>query len=95
MSDTSFNTIIMDNSHDPKNDDGQASDVHPDVDSPVHILYVLWCTSDILYIPIEHIMYLILIINQNLILCDHDNIKINNKTEFSLKLVTNCQNSNF
>ena len=31
----------MDNSHDPKNDDGQASDVHPDVDSPVHILYVL------------------------------------------------------
>ena len=47
MSDTSFNTIIMDNSHDPKNDDGQASDVHPDVDSPVHILYVLWCTSDI------------------------------------------------
>ena len=56
MSDTSFNTIIMDNSHNPKNDDGQASDVHPDVDSPVHILYVLWCTRDILYIPIEHII---------------------------------------
>ena len=92
MSDTSFNTIIID---DPKNDDGQVSDVHPDVDSPVHKLYVLWCTSDILYIHIEHIMYLIIIINQNLILCDHENIKINNKTEFSLKLVTNCQNSNF
>ena len=29
-------------------------------------------------------MYLIIIINQNLILCDHENIKINNKTEFSL-----------
>ena len=25
------------NSHDPKNYDGQASDVHPDVDSPVHV----------------------------------------------------------
>ena len=37
ISDTSVNTIIMDNSHDPKNDDGQASDVHPDVDSPVHV----------------------------------------------------------
>ena len=46
----------MDNSHNPKNYDGQASDVHPDVDSPVHILYVLWCTSYIFYIPIEHIM---------------------------------------
>ena len=32
-----LNTIIMDNSHDPKNDDGQTSDVHPDVDSPVHV----------------------------------------------------------
>ena len=29
--------IIMDNSHDPKKDDGQASAVHPDVDSPVHV----------------------------------------------------------
>ena len=28
MYDTSFNTIIMDNSHDPKNDDGQASAVY-------------------------------------------------------------------
>ena len=36
MSDTSFN-IIMDNSHDPKNDDGQASAVDADVDSPVHV----------------------------------------------------------
>ena len=92
---TSFNTIKIDNSHDPKNDDGQASDVHPDVDSQVQILYVLWCTSDILYIHNEHIMHLNIIINQNLILCDHENIKINNKTEFSLKLVTNCQHSNF
>ena len=33
----SFNTIIMDNSHYLKNDDGQASAVHPDVDSPVHV----------------------------------------------------------
>ena len=32
MSDTSFNTIIIDNSHDPKNDD-----IHPDVDSPLHV----------------------------------------------------------
>ena len=31
MSDTSFNTIIMNDSHDPQNDDGQASAVHPDV----------------------------------------------------------------
>ena len=30
-------------------------------------------TSDILYILIEHIMYLIIIINQNLLLCDHEN----------------------
>ena len=35
MYDTSFYTIIIDNSHDPKNDDGQASAVHLDVDSPV------------------------------------------------------------
>ena len=35
--DTSFNTIIMDSSHYPQNDDGQASAVHPDVDSPVHV----------------------------------------------------------
>ena len=40
-------------------------------------------------------MYLIIIMNKNLILCDHDNNKINNKTEFSLKLVTNCENSIF
>ena len=40
----------MDNSHDPKNDDGQASDVHPDVDSPVHILYVLCGVQVIFYI---------------------------------------------
>ena len=32
-----FHTIIMDNSHDAKNDDGQASDVHCDVDSSVHV----------------------------------------------------------
>ena len=32
---TSFYTIIIDNSHDPKNGDGQASAVHLDVDSPV------------------------------------------------------------
>ena len=62
----------MVNSNDPKNDDGQASAVHPDVDSPVHVSDVLWCTSDILYI-IEHIMYVIIIINQNLLLCDHEN----------------------
>ena len=37
MSYTSFNTIIMDDSHDPKHDDGQASAVHPNVDSPVPI----------------------------------------------------------
>ena len=37
MSDTSFNTIIMDNSHDPKNDNGQASAIHADVVSPVHV----------------------------------------------------------
>ena len=37
MSDTSFNTIKMDNNHYPKNDDGQASDAHPDVDSSVHV----------------------------------------------------------
>ena len=71
MSDTSFNTIIMADSHDPKNDDGQASAVHPDVVSPVHVYDVLWCTSDNLYIIIEHIMYLIIIINQNLLLCYH------------------------
>ena len=41
---------------------------------------MLWYTSDILYILIKHIMYLIIIINQNLILCDHEN----NKTEFLL-----------
>ena len=35
MSDTSFNTIIMDNSHDPKNDDVQASVVHADVQASV------------------------------------------------------------
>ena len=41
-------------------------------------------------------MYLIIIINQNLLLCDHENLKKTiKKTEFSLKLVTNCQNSNF
>ena len=33
-------------------------------------------------------MYLFIIINRNLILCDHDNQKINNNTEFSLKIVT-------
>ena len=33
MSHISYNTIIMDNSQDPKNDDGQASAVRPDVDS--------------------------------------------------------------
>ena len=37
MCDISVDTIIMDHSHDPKNDDGQASDVHPDIDSPVHV----------------------------------------------------------
>ena len=37
MSDTSFNTIIMYDSNDPTNDDGQASAVHPDVGSPVHV----------------------------------------------------------
>ena len=31
--DTSFNTIIIDNSHDPKNDDGHTLDV----DSPIHV----------------------------------------------------------
>ena len=64
----------MDNSHNPNNDDGEALAVHPDVDSPVHVYNVLCCTSDIfIYILIEHRMYLILIINQNLILCDHEN----------------------
>ena len=33
MSDTSFNTIIMDNSH----GDSQVLAVHPDVDSAVHV----------------------------------------------------------
>ena len=70
MSDSFFDTIIMDNSHDPKNVDGEALAVHPDVDSPVHVYDMLWC--DILYILIEHRMYLILIINHNLILCDHE-----------------------
>ena len=37
MSDSSFDTIIMDNSHDPQNVDGEALAVHPDVDSPVHV----------------------------------------------------------
>ena len=37
MSDSSFDTIIMDNSHDPKSVDGEALVVRPDVDSPVHI----------------------------------------------------------
>ena len=37
MSDGSFYTIIMDNSHDPKNDDGEALAVHPDVDNPVPV----------------------------------------------------------
>ena len=37
MYDTSFNTIIIEDSHDPKNDDGKASAVHPDADSPVHV----------------------------------------------------------
>ena len=37
MSDSSFDTIIMDNSHDPQNDDGEALAVHPDVDSPDHV----------------------------------------------------------
>ena len=69
----------------PKNDDGQALAVHPDVGSPVHVYNVLWCTSDILYILIEHIMYLIIIINQNLLLCDHENKKLIKRTEFSLK----------
>ena len=46
----------MDNSHDPKNVDGEALAVHPDVDSPVHVKDVLWYTSVILYIHIEHRM---------------------------------------
>ena len=29
--------IIMNNSHDRKNDDGEALAVHPDVDSPDHV----------------------------------------------------------
>ena len=37
MSDSSFETIIMDNCHNPKNDDGEALAVHPYVDSPVHV----------------------------------------------------------
>ena len=37
MSDSSFDTIIMGNSHDPKNDDGEALAGHPDVDSPVRV----------------------------------------------------------
>ena len=37
MSDSSFDTIMMDNSNDPQNDDGQASAVHPDVNSSVHV----------------------------------------------------------
>ena len=73
VSDSSFDTFIMDNSHDPKNNDGQASNVCSDVVNAVHVYAVLWCTSYILYIFIEHRMYLILIINQNLILCDHEN----------------------
>ena len=65
MSESSFNTFIMDNSHDPKNDDDQASDVRSDVDSSVYVKVVFWCTRDILYFLFEHRMYLILIINQN------------------------------
>ena len=37
MSDSSFDTIIMDNIHDPKNYDGEALDVPPAVDSPVYV----------------------------------------------------------
>ena len=37
MSDRPYVTIIMDNISDPKNDDGEASAVRPDVDSPVHV----------------------------------------------------------
>ena len=35
MSDSSYDTIVMENSHDPKIDDGLTSNVRPDVDSSV------------------------------------------------------------
>ena len=60
--------VWVDNNH--KNDYGQSSPVH--LMLHVQFMYKL-CYGDILYILIEHIMYLILIINQNLILCDHGN----------------------
>ena len=41
MSDSSFDKIIMDNNHNPKNDNGEALAVHPDVVSPVHVYDVL------------------------------------------------------
>ena len=66
--DTSFNTIIMDTSHDPNDDDGHASTVNSDVDSTVHVFI-----SCIMVYRIKYRMYLIFIINQNLILCDHEN----------------------
>ena len=37
MSNSSYVTIIMDNSHDLKNDDGQASAVLPNINSSVHV----------------------------------------------------------
>ena len=43
----------------------------------------------------KHKMYLILIINQNLILRDHERNKINNKTEFSPKIRTKLSKFNF
>ena len=41
MSEHSFNTMILDNSHDPKNDDDQAFAIRPDVDSSVHVYIAL------------------------------------------------------
>ena len=60
----------------------------------MHQLFTLMLTVQFMY-KMCYIMYLIIIINQNLLLCDHENNTNNNKTEFSLKIVTDCQNSNF
>ena len=63
---SSYDTITMNNSHDPKNDDGQASAVRPGVDCSVsvsnNVYIVVWCKV-ILHNLIEHRMYSILIIN--------------------------------
>ena len=76
MSDSYFDTIMMDNRHDPPKMmmvSGQLFILMLTVQFMYKV--VLWCTIDILYILIEHKMYLILIINQNLILSDHENKK--------------------